>query len=143
MRLAEYCLSFHCHSQRSFSYDLRCVYICLQIFASERRLQILIKLFLQLAAEVDQELNVIHKFVRDKYEKRFPELESLVPNALEYLATVKLLGNDISTKGQNKQILRFAIFFVEIVFCNKQSNLIPNFFSFFQPCISRACYQFQ
>ncbi|VDO12452.1 unnamed protein product, partial [Brugia timori] len=58
-----------------------------------------------LAAEVDQELNVIHKFVRDKYEKRFPELESLVPNALEYLATVKLLGNDISTKGQNKQIL--------------------------------------
>ncbi|VDM96032.1 unnamed protein product [Thelazia callipaeda] len=58
-----------------------------------------------LAAEVDQELNVIHKFVRDKYEKRFPELESLVPNSLEYLATVKLLGNDISTKGQNKQIL--------------------------------------
>ncbi|MFH4981360.1 hypothetical protein AB6A40_008069 [Gnathostoma spinigerum] len=59
-----------------------------------------------LAADIDQELNVIHKFVRDKYEKRFPELESLVPNALEYLAAVKLLGNDIATKGQNKQILR-------------------------------------
>lgn len=59
----------------------------------------------ELAAEIDQEINVIHKFVRDKYEKRFPELESLVPNPLEYLATVKLLGNDISTKGQNKQIL--------------------------------------
>ncbi|KHN84540.1 U4/U6 small nuclear ribonucleoprotein Prp31 [Toxocara canis] len=58
-----------------------------------------------LAADIDQELNVIHKFVRDKYEKRFPELESLVPNALEYLAVAKLLGNDISTKGQNKQIL--------------------------------------
>lgn len=65
---------------------------------------------------MDQELNVIHKFVRDKYEKRFPELESLVPNALEYLATVKLLGNDISTKGQNKQILRSVIFLTKVAF---------------------------
>lgn len=88
-----------------------------------------------MAAEVDQELNVIHKFVRDKYEKRFPELESLVPNSLEYLATVKLLGNDISTKGQNKQVLRYVIFtfqfffiliFVkmfEVVFCRCRKSL--------------------
>lgn len=53
-------------------------------------------------AEIDSEINVIHKFVRDKYEKRFPELETLVPTPLEYLATVQLMGNDISTKGQNK-----------------------------------------
>uniref|UniRef100_A0A0K0CXS6 U4/U6 small nuclear ribonucleoprotein Prp31 n=1 Tax=Angiostrongylus cantonensis TaxID=6313 RepID=A0A0K0CXS6_ANGCA len=55
-----------------------------------------------LAADLDGEINVIHKFVRDKYEKRFPELETLVPNPLEYLAAVKLLGNEINTKGQNK-----------------------------------------
>ncbi|KAK6058310.1 snoRNA binding domain protein, partial [Cooperia oncophora] len=60
---------------------------------------------LQLAADLDGEINVIHKFVRDKYEKRFPELETLVPNPLEYLAAVKLLGNEINTKGQNKELL--------------------------------------
>lgn len=48
---------------------------------------------------------MIHKFVRDKYEKRFPELESLVPMPLDYVNTVKLLGNDIDTKGQNKDLL--------------------------------------
>lgn len=35
-------------------------------------------------------LDIIHKFIRDKYSKRFPELESLVPNALDYIRTVKV-----------------------------------------------------
>lgn len=34
--------------------------------------------------------DIIHKFIRDKYSKRFPELESLVPNALDYIRTVKV-----------------------------------------------------
>lgn len=55
--------------------------------------------------QLDNEVHVIHKFVRDKYAKRFPELESLVPNALEFLAVVKELGNDIATKGQNREAL--------------------------------------
>ncbi|GMT28696.1 hypothetical protein PFISCL1PPCAC_19993 [Pristionchus fissidentatus] len=58
-----------------------------------------------LASQIDNELFVIHKFVRDKYEKRFPELETLVPFHLEYMAAVSLLGNDINTKGQNKELL--------------------------------------
>ncbi|TKR92086.1 hypothetical protein L596_006802 [Steinernema carpocapsae] len=58
-----------------------------------------------LAAEIDLEINTIHKFVRDKYEKRFPELESLVPAPLQYINAVKFLGNDINTKGQNKELL--------------------------------------
>ncbi|PAV77337.1 hypothetical protein WR25_08416 [Diploscapter pachys] len=66
--------------------------------------QLIVKLS-KLVAEIDSEINVIHKFVRDKYEKRFPELETLVPTPLEYLATVQLMGNDISTKGQNKDLL--------------------------------------
>lgn len=37
-------------------------------------------------------LDIIHKFIRDKYSKRFPELESLVPNALDYIRTVKVSG---------------------------------------------------
>ena len=33
---------------------------------------------------------VIHKFVRDMYSKRFPELESLVHTPLEYIKTVQV-----------------------------------------------------
>ncbi|CAD6184556.1 unnamed protein product [Caenorhabditis auriculariae] len=66
--------------------------------------QLIVKLS-NLVADIDNEINVVHKFVRDKYEKRFPELETLVPNPLDYLATVQLLGNDINTKGQNKELL--------------------------------------
>ena len=32
----------------------------------------------------------IHKFIRDKYSQRFPELESLVPTPLEYIKTVQV-----------------------------------------------------
>lgn len=39
-------------------------------------------------------LDIIHKFIRDKYSKRFPELESLVPNALDYIRTVKVSGEE-------------------------------------------------
>jgi U4/U6 small nuclear ribonucleoprotein PRP31 len=59
----------------------------------------------QLASEIDHEINVIHKFVRDKYQKRFPELESLVPGALDYLAAVAELGNDIDVKAQHKDTM--------------------------------------
>uniref|UniRef100_UPI00358EF388 U4/U6 small nuclear ribonucleoprotein Prp31 n=1 Tax=Myxine glutinosa TaxID=7769 RepID=UPI00358EF388 len=48
-----------------------------------------------MTVEIDNEINIIHKFVRDKYSKRFPELESLVPGALEYIRTVKELGNQL------------------------------------------------
>jgi len=36
-------------------------------------------------------LDVVHKFVRDVYYKRFPELESLVHLPLEYVKTVKVI----------------------------------------------------
>ncbi|CAD5206664.1 unnamed protein product [Bursaphelenchus okinawaensis] len=58
----------------------------------------------ELAIEIEQEITVIHKFVRDKYEKRFPELETLVQMPLDYMATVKLLGNEIATRSQNKDL---------------------------------------
>ena len=34
----------------------------------------------RLAVDVDNELAVVHAFVRDKYRFKFPELESLVSN---------------------------------------------------------------
>ncbi|XP_001625346.2 U4/U6 small nuclear ribonucleoprotein Prp31 [Nematostella vectensis] len=48
-----------------------------------------------LTAEVDNEIGIIHKYLRDLYSKRFPELESLVPHALDYIRTVELLGNEL------------------------------------------------
>uniref|UniRef100_A0A0K0FL88 U4/U6 small nuclear ribonucleoprotein Prp31 n=1 Tax=Strongyloides venezuelensis TaxID=75913 RepID=A0A0K0FL88_STRVS len=66
--------------------------------------QLVVKLS-ELASEIDTEINIIYKFVKDKYSKRFPELETLIMVPLEYIACVKLLGNDIKTKGQNKDLL--------------------------------------
>ena len=36
--------------------------------------------------------DVVHKFIRDLYYKRFPELESLVQLPLEYVKTVKVIN---------------------------------------------------
>nr|CAI5861079.1 unnamed protein product [Callosobruchus analis] len=58
-----------------------------------------------LAQDVDNEILAVHKFVRDKYSKRFPELESLVVNPLEYVRTVKELGNDLD-QAKNNEILQ-------------------------------------
>ena len=57
-----------------------------------------------LAVEIDNEVSTIHKFTREKYHKRFPELESLVASPLEYLKTVKELGNDLD-KAKNNPVL--------------------------------------
>ena len=35
-------------------------------------------------------LDLIHKYVRDLYGIRFPELESLVPSQLDFLRTVQV-----------------------------------------------------
>nr|XP_039265935.1 U4/U6 small nuclear ribonucleoprotein Prp31-like [Styela clava] len=58
-----------------------------------------------LTVEIDNEINIIHKFCRDNYMKRFPELESLVPTPLEYIRTVKELGNDLE-RCKNNEVLQ-------------------------------------
>ena len=37
-------------------------------------------------------IDTIHKYVRDKYSKRFPELESMVYLAHDYMRTVQVGG---------------------------------------------------
>merc|ERR1719507_2322074 len=46
-----------------------------------------------LAAQIDEEIGNIHKYAKDKYSKRFPELETLVVQPLNYLMTARELGN--------------------------------------------------
>ncbi|CAG2066669.1 unnamed protein product, partial [Timema podura] len=58
-----------------------------------------------IAVDIDSEIAIIHRFSRDKYSKRFPELESLVVSPLEYVMTVKELGNDLD-KAKNNEALQ-------------------------------------
>lgn len=61
-----------------------------------------------IAADIDNEILTIHKFVKEKYQKRFPELESLVVGALEYVKTVKELGNDLDQAKNNEILQQFV-----------------------------------
>lgn len=47
---------------------------------------------------------IIHKFTKQKYQKRFPELESLIVGELEYLLTVRELGNDLNQIKNNEKL---------------------------------------
>ncbi|KAL8587798.1 U4/U6 small nuclear ribonucleoprotein Prp31 [Nucella lapillus] len=59
-----------------------------------------------MTVEIDNEISVIHQFVKDNYNKRFPELESLVPTPMEYICTVKELGNNILENSKNNEGLQ-------------------------------------
>eukprot|EP00929_Paragymnodinium_shiwhaense_P015327 TRINITY_DN1233_c0_g2_i1.p1 TRINITY_DN1233_c0_g2~~TRINITY_DN1233_c0_g2_i1.p1 ORF type:complete len:503 (-),score=172.20 TRINITY_DN1233_c0_g2_i1:197-1705(-) len=52
-----------------------------------------------LVREIDEEMLNIHRFVRDIYSKKFPELESIVTAPLDYLQVVQRIGNtkDLAT----------------------------------------------
>lgn len=60
-----------------------------------------------LAAEIDNEMIIVHKYARDVYTKRFPELESLVIQPLEYLMTAKELKNDLENVKNNETLLQY------------------------------------
>ncbi|RKP09298.1 hypothetical protein THASP1DRAFT_14459 [Thamnocephalis sphaerospora] len=46
-----------------------------------------------LTADVDNEILAVHKYARDHYAPRFPELESLVLNPIDFVRAVKAVGN--------------------------------------------------
>ncbi|KAK2910164.1 hypothetical protein Q8A73_007879 [Channa argus] len=81
-----------------------------------------------LTVEIDNELNIIHKFIRDKYSKRFPELESLVPDSFDYIRTVKELGKNLEKCKNNEtlqQILTNAtIMVVSVTASTTQGSLL-------------------
>ncbi|KDR18987.1 U4/U6 small nuclear ribonucleoprotein Prp31 [Zootermopsis nevadensis] len=82
------------------------------------------------AVDIDNEVTVIHRFTRDKYSKRFPELESLVVGPLEYVMTVKELGNDLDKAKNNEalqQILTQAtIMVVSVTASTTQGQLLAD-----------------
>ncbi|RYP64289.1 hypothetical protein DL771_008848 [Monosporascus sp. 5C6A] len=46
-----------------------------------------------LSTQIDGEIMIIHKFIRDHYSARFPELEMLIQNPIEYAKVVAIIGN--------------------------------------------------
>ncbi|KAI9624421.1 hypothetical protein KEM48_009004 [Puccinia striiformis f. sp. tritici PST-130] len=63
-----------------------------------------------LAVEIDNEVMVVHKFIRDHYAPRFPNLERLLPNPYEYLRAVRLFANtlDLSSVRGFENVLTSA-----------------------------------
>ncbi|XP_065181111.1 U4/U6 small nuclear ribonucleoprotein Prp31-like [Sycon ciliatum] len=80
-----------------------------------------------IAAEIDNEIAVVHKYVIDEYSKRFPELQSLVVAPLEYVMTVKRLLNDLEvTKSELAEVLPPAtIMVVSVTASTTQGKRLP------------------
>lgn len=57
-----------------------------------------------IAVEVDNEISLIHKYVKEKYQKRFPELDSLIMNEMDFIGAVKELGNDLDQAKNNETL---------------------------------------
>jgi U4/U6 small nuclear ribonucleoprotein PRP31 len=47
-----------------------------------------------LSVDVDNEILLVHKFIRDHYASKFPELEQLVTDPPMYIRSVRALGNN-------------------------------------------------
>lgn len=81
-----------------------------------------------LAVDIDNEIILIHRFVRDKYSKRFPELESLVVQPQEYMMTVRELGNDLDKAKNNEALQQFltqaTIMVVSVTASTTQGQLL-------------------
>ncbi|KAI9768337.1 MAG: U4/U6-U5 snRNP complex subunit prp31 [Geoglossum simile] len=45
------------------------------------------------STSIDNEIMLVHKFIRDHYSTRFPELETLITNPLDYAKAVGIIGN--------------------------------------------------
>ncbi|ESQ37474.1 hypothetical protein EUTSA_v10003005mg [Eutrema salsugineum] len=48
----------------------------------------------QLLVDIEDEITIVHNFIRYKYRLKFQELESLVPQAIDYARVVKQIGNE-------------------------------------------------
>ncbi|CDH56223.1 nop domain-containing protein [Lichtheimia corymbifera JMRC:FSU:9682] len=69
-----------------------------------------------MTADIDGEIQAVHKFIRDHYAPRFPELESLILNPMDYARTVKAIGNEKDlTKVDLRSILPSATVMVVTV----------------------------
>lgn len=48
-----------------------------------------------LLQDIDDEIIGTHRYICDLYHRKFPELEGLIPNKIDYIKSVKLIGNEM------------------------------------------------
>lgn len=48
-----------------------------------------------LSVDIENEIIIVHNFIRDNYRLKFPELESLVHHPIDYARVVKKIGNEV------------------------------------------------
>ncbi|KAG9156459.1 hypothetical protein Leryth_019971 [Lithospermum erythrorhizon] len=66
-----------------------------------------------LSVDIENEIVIIHNFIRDKYRLKFPELESLVQHPIDYARVVKKIGNETDlTLVDLEELLPSAIIMV-------------------------------
>lgn len=54
-----------------------------------------------LASDISQDINSLHIFIKERYSKRFPELESLVLSPVDYANAVTMIGNSCDVTALN------------------------------------------
>ncbi|KMT17813.1 hypothetical protein BVRB_2g033520 [Beta vulgaris subsp. vulgaris] len=67
-----------------------------------------------LLVDIDNEITIVHNFIRDTYRLKFPELESIVRHPIDYARVVKKIGNemDMSLVHDLQEILPSAVLMV-------------------------------
>ncbi|KAF7301411.1 Nop domain-containing protein [Mycena indigotica] len=76
-----------------------------------------------LSVDVDNEIMVVHKFIRDHYATKFPELEQLVVDPAMYIRSVRTLANEEDpTKVDLSSVLPPAIIMSVVVTATTSSG---------------------
>lgn len=76
-----------------------------------------------LSVDIENEIIIIHNFIRDNYRLKFPELESLVHHPIDYARVVKKIGNEMDlTLVDLEGILPSAIIMVVSVTASTTSG---------------------
>mmetsp|Transcript_33135 Transcript_33135/g.72211 ORF Transcript_33135/g.72211 Transcript_33135/m.72211 type:complete len:502 (+) Transcript_33135:24-1529(+) len=80
-----------------------------------------------LVREIDDEMLNIHRFVRDIYSKKFPELESIVVSPLDYLQVVQRIGNtkDLSTIDFSDILPNTAVMAITVTASMTAGTVLP------------------
>ena len=75
-----------------------------------------------LSVDIENELIIIHNFIRDKYRLKFPELGSLVHHPIDYARVVKKIGNEMDlTLVDLEGLLPSAVIMVVSVTADRKS----------------------
>lgn len=51
--------------------------------------------------DIESEMMIVYRFIKQHYGKRFAELEKIVPNILDYVKVVKAIGNEMDMAKVN------------------------------------------